>query len=94
MLDEAAFETCLAAGLAQAVLERRQRADAAEERDRRRPGGRRQVHPGEARPAPNQQAAEQRECDERDVQEERGIREDARDHCAATTGRFSSLQRV
>ena len=42
----------------------------------------------------DEKAAEQRESDECEVQDEDGIRSDAPDHCDATTGRFSSLQRV
>ena len=94
VLDEAAFVSRLAARHAQAVLERRQGTDAAEERDARGPRGGRQVHPGEPRPAHDEQAAEQSKGDEREVQDEHGIREDAVRHCVATTCRFSSVQRV
>ena len=94
VLDEAAVVSRPAARHAQAVLERRQRTDAAEESDARGPRGGRQVHPGEPRPAHDEQAAEQRKGDEREVQDEHGIREDAVGHCVAITGRFSSVQRV
>ena len=39
------------------------------------------------------EAAQHDEGDEREVQDEDGIREDAPDHCVDVTGRFSSLQR-
>ena len=92
-MNEAVAVARLAAQHAQAILERRQRADAADERDPGRPGDCGQVKPCEARPAEHGDAAQHDEGDEREMQDEDRIRKNAPGHRVVVTGRFSSLQR-
>ena len=68
MRDEVALIARFAAGAAQAVFERRQRADPAGELDERAPDDGGDVKPGDARPAEREQPAEHDEDDEREMQ--------------------------
>jgi hypothetical protein len=80
MLDEATGIALDARDTSQRVLERRQRAHRAEERDARAPRHRRQVQPGETRPAQRGAAPEHDERDERCVEQQYRVREQPVDH--------------
>ncbi len=80
MVDEAAAVAGLAGQQAHPVFHVGQRADRAQHLDAEAPGGGRQVHGQQARPAQHQQGAEHDEQDETEVHEQHRIRKEPIDH--------------
>lgn len=89
VLDERVPIDAAAGRVPKRVLERRQRADLAAQHDPGTPGERRQVQPGEPRPAQHRKPARDDEADEAQMQDEHGVGEQAVVH-----GRLRSTLRA
>jgi len=77
MIDMAAGVTGLAHGAAQMVFWRGERTGPVGELDQHPPPRRRPVEPGQPGPAPDRQAAERHERDERQVEQRHGVGDQA-----------------
>jgi hypothetical protein len=92
VLDESGRVDRPAAALAKPVLKGRERTDPARKLDIRTPTHRREMHPSRPRPARDESTTEEHEQNEGEMEDNRGVGEDAEGHDAKDVGRLISTR--